>query len=137
MINIAKRCAELMKIHSELKKEFELPLTLNLIFRPDYDNGIAKRFSDGTRRIYIPGWTLQRKEFEVSLHYLLHELAHHIVGIKHQHDSIFEKQERELLQRYGYTLSSYVVPDETGKPAYAMYLYPINDFEKKIYLFKT
>ena len=116
-------CGQLYDIFNKEVKACALSPNLRLIFRTDYVDGIARRTNSGEERIYLPGWTIAHPCFAIPLHYLLHELCHHIVGLHHNHDDIFKAKEEEIHFRYGIKLGPYFHRDCYGVLAYSGHLH--------------
>lgn len=128
--NYAARCNELQAIFAS----YNLP-NCRLIFREDISDGLARRHED-LSRIYIPKWLLDRNPI-IGLHFLLHEIAHHRVGLKHKHNAIFEAEERKLHLEHNVILGPYKVRDKSNALAYAGVAWIKDRPQELIWLFKN
>lgn len=50
--------------------------------------------------IVIPGW-IEKFPYSYQIAYVLHEIAHALVGPGHLHDSVFRSQEQKMLEEWG------------------------------------
>lgn len=66
-------------------------------------------------RIYMP-FCILKCPVELVIGCTLHEVAHHVVGIKESHNAIFKAKEQELCENHGLKidLASYSKKDEHG-----------------------